>query len=60
MSKLSVDLVKLLLSSDKVDVNLKEGGGLSPLFLSVLYNNPEIAALIINDLRVDASAKFEG
>ena len=43
-----------------MDVNLREGGGLTALHLAVLYNNKELVTKLVKDKRVDREAKSEG
>ena len=50
----------MLLAFPAVDVNLREGGGLTALHLAVLYNNKELVTMLVKDKRVDRKAKSEG
>jgi ankyrin repeat protein len=46
----------MLLAFPRVDVNLREGGGLTALHLAVLYNNKELVTMFVKDKRVDREA----
>ena len=50
----------MLLAFPPVDVNLREGGGLTALHLAVLYNNKELVTMLVKDKRVDREATSEG
>ena len=50
----------MLLAFPPVDVNLREGGGLTALHLAVLYNNKELVTMLVKDKRVDREATAEG
>ena len=47
----------MLVAFPAVDVNLREGGGLTALHLAVLYNNKELVTMLVKDKRVDREAK---
>lgn len=53
-------MVSLLLAWPGVDVNLREGGGLTALHLAVLYSNKELVTMLAKDKRVNREAKAEG
>ena len=53
-------MVSMLLSFPAVDVNMREGGGLTALHLAVIYNNKELVNMLVKDKRVDREAKAEG
>ena len=60
MTKGSPTIVSLLLAWPGVDVNQREGGGLTALHLAVLYNNKELVNMLVKDKRVNREAKSEG
>ena len=53
-------MVSLLLADQRTDVNLKEGGGLTPLHMAVSIGNKEILELLLRDNRLDKEIKVEG
>ena len=60
ITKASSNIVSMLLAFPPVDVNLREGGGLTALHLAVLYNNKELVNMLVKDKWVDRGATSEG
>lgn len=52
-----IPMIKLLLTSPKIDVNCKDGDGMTPLHLACLKDNVEIVKILLGTKKVDASIK---
>lgn len=52
-----IPMIKLLLTSPKIDVDCKNGDGMTPLHLACLENNIDIVKILLETKKVDPSIK---
>ena len=60
VAKSQTDIVKALLDDKRIDVNLMEGGGMTPLHLALSCGNKELSKMLLDDSRLDKEAKING
>ena len=54
------EIVSLLVNDSRTDVNLKEGGGLTPLHLAVSCGNKESVQILIGHPKIERETLLDG